>query len=391
MNRLSDLNISNQNLVIRVDMNVPIKDGVVTDITRILACMPTIKFALENNAKILLVTHLGRPKEGIFDNNFSLKPLAIEISRILGSKVDLIDDLDSDKIFNSSSDVQILENIRFFKGEKSNCDKLGNLLSSLGDIYVFDAFGTSHREQSSTHSAIINSSLSCAGLLLEQEINSLTKALNESQNPYTAIIGGAKVSTKLELIKNINSRADHIIVGGGIANTFLKAAGYEIGISLFEESMVGIAKELLNDRKIILPDIVVTSKTFEGEDIEEKHISEVKKDEMILDQFLNDEIDNVISLSSTILWNGPLGVFEKKSFKKGTEQLSNAIAKSNAFSIAGGGETLSAINKFINKDDVSYCSTGGGAFLEFMEGKVLPSIAALNAKILKRRERNVIK
>jgi phosphoglycerate kinase len=381
MIRLSDLNIANQNLVIRVDMNVPIKDGVVTDITRILACMPTIKFALENNAKILLVTHLGRPKEGIFDNNFSLKPLSIEISRILGSRVDLIDDLDSDKIFNSSSEVQILENIRFFKGEKSNCDKLGKLLSSLGDIYVFDAFGTSHREQSSTHSAIINSSLSCAGLLMEQEINSLTKALNESQNPYTAIIGGAKVSTKLELIKNINSRADHIIVGGGIANTFLKAAGYEIGISLFEESMVGIAKELLNDGKIILPDIVVTSKTFEGEDIEEKHISEVKKDEMILDQFLNDEIDNVISSSSTILWNGPLGVFEKNSFKKGTEQLSNAIAKSNAFSIAGGGETLSAINKFINKDDVSYCSTGGGAFLEFMEGKNLPSIAALNAKV----------
>jgi len=381
MIRLSDLNIANQNLVIRVDMNVPIKDGVVTDITRILACMPTIKFALENNAKILLVTHLGRPKEGIFDNNFSLKPLSIEISRILGSRVDLIDDLDSDKIFNSSSEVQILENIRFFKGEKSNCDKLGKLLSSLGDIYVFDAFGTSHREQSSTHSAIINSSLSCAGLLMEQEINSLTKALNESQNPYTAIIGGAKVSTKLELIKNINSRADHIIVGGGIANTFLKAAGYEIGISLFEESMVGIAKELLNDGKIILPDIVVTSKTFEGEDIEEKCISEVKKDEMILDQFLNDEIDNVISSSSTILWNGPLGVFEKNSFKKGTEQLSNAIAKSNAFSIAGGGETLSAINKFINKDDVSYCSTGGGAFLEFMEGKNLPSIAALNAKI----------
>jgi phosphoglycerate kinase len=381
MIRLSDLNIANQNLVIRVDMNVPIKDGVVTDITRILACMPTIKFALENNAKILLVTHLGRPKEGIFDNNFSLKPLSIEISRILGSRVDLIDDLDSDKIFNSSSEVQILENIRFFKGEKSNCDKLGKLLSSLGDIYVFDAFGTPHREQSSTHSAIINSSLSCAGLLMEQEINSLTKALNESQNPYTAIIGGAKVSTKLELIKNINSRADHIIVGGGIANTFLKAAGYEIGISLFEESMVAIAKELLNDGKIILPDIVVTSKTFEGEDIEEKRISEVKKDEMILDQFLNDEIDNVISSSSTILWNGPLGVFEKNSFKKGTEQLSNAIAKSNAFSIAGGGETLSAINKFINKDDVSYCSTGGGAFLEFMEGKNLPSIAALNAKV----------
>ena len=381
MNRLSDLNISNQNLVIRVDMNVPIEDGVVTDNTRILACMPTIKFALKSNAKILLVTHLGRPKEGTFDKKFSLKPVATEVSKILDHEVDLIDDLDSTKIFNGSSDIQILENIRFFEGEKSNCNKLGNLLSSLGDIYVFDAFGTSHREQSSTHSAIVNSNLSCAGLLLEKEIDSLTKALNESQNPYTAIIGGAKVSTKLELIKNINSKANHIIVGGGIANTFLKAAGHEIGISLFEESMVGIAKELLNDGKIILPDTVVTSKTFEGEDIKEKHISEVKKNEMILDQFLNDEIDNVISSSSTILWNGPLGVFENKSFKEGTEQLSNAIAKSNAFSIAGGGETLSAINKFINKDDVSYCSTGGGAFLEFMEGKDLPSIAALKAKI----------
>ena len=381
MNRLSDLNISNQNLVIRVDMNVPIEDGVVTDNTRILACMPTIKFAQKSNAKILLVTHQGRPKEGTFDKKFSLKPVATEVSKILDHEVDLIDNLDSTKIFNGSSDIQILENIRFFEGEKSNCNKLGKLLSSLGDIYVFDAFGTSHREQSSTHSAIVNSNLSCAGLLLEKEIDSLTKALNESQNPYTAIIGGAKVSTKLELIKNINSKADHIIVGGGIANTFLKAAGHEIGISLCEESMVGIAKELLNDGKIILPDTVITSKTFEGEDIKEKHISEVKKNEMILDQFLNDEIDNAISSSNTILWNGPLGVFENKSFKEGTEQLSNAIAKSNAFSIAGGGETLSAINKFINKDDVSYCSTGGGAFLEFMEGKDLPSIAALKAKI----------
>jgi phosphoglycerate kinase len=381
MNRLSDLNISNQNLVIRVDMNVPIEDGVVTDNTRILACMPTIKFALKSNAKILLVTHLGRPKEDTFDKKFSLKPVATEVSKILDHEVDLINDLDSTKIFNGSSDIQILENIRFFEGEKSNCNKLGKSLSSLGDIYVFDAFGTSHREQSSTHSAIVNSNLSCAGLLLEKEIDSLTKALNESQNPYTAIIGGAKVSTKLELIKNINSKADHIIVGGGIANTFLKAAGHEIGMSLCEESMVGIAKELLNDGKIILPDTVITSKTFEGEDIKEKHISEVKKNEMILDQFLNDEIDNAISSSNTILWNGPLGVFENNFFKEGTEQLSNAIAKSNAFSIAGGGETLSAINKFINKDDVSYCSTGGGAFLEFMEGKDLPSIAALKAKI----------
>jgi len=381
MNRLSELNISNKNLVIRVDMNVPIKDGTVVDNTRIIACMPTIKFALENNAKVLLITHLGRPTEGSFEEQFSLKPLVKELSRILECKVDLVDSLDSSEIFNSSSNVQILENIRFFAGEKTNSNELGQTLSSLGDIYVFDAFGTSHREQSSTHSAIVHSNSACAGILLEKEIKALTKALNESKNPYTAIIGGSKVSTKLELIKNINTKADHIIVGGGIANTFIKAAGHEVGISLFEESMLHIAKDLLKDGKIILPETVVTSKTFEGDDIQEKNIAEVRENEMILDQFLNEEIESIISSSRTILWNGPLGVFENKYFSRGTEQLSNSIAKSDAFSIAGGGETLTAINKFINKDDVSYCSTGGGAFLEFMEGKDLPSIAALKAKI----------
>lgn len=381
MNSLSELNISNKNLVIRVDMNVPIKDGTVVDNTRIIACMPTIKFALENNAKVLLITHLGRPTEGSFEEQFSLKPLVKEISRILECNVDLVDNLDSSKIFNSSSNIQILENIRFFAGEKTNSNELGRALSSLGDIYVFDAFGTSHREQASTHSAIAHSNSACAGILLEKEIEALTKALNESMNPYTAIIGGSKVSTKLELIKNINTKADHIIVGGGIANTFIKAAGHEVGISLFEESMVHIAKDLLKDGKIILPETVVTSKTFEGDDIQEKNIAEVRENEMILDQFLNEEIESIISSSRTILWNGPLGVFENKYFSRGTEQLSNSIAKSDAFSIAGGGETLTAINKFINKDDVSYCSTGGGAFLEFMEGKDLPSIAALKAKI----------
>ena len=381
MNRLSELNISNKNLVIRVDMNVPIKDGTVVDNTRIIACMPTIKFALENNAKVLLITHLGRPTEGSFEEQFSLKPLVIEISKILECNVDLVDSLDSSEIFNSSSNIQILENIRFFAGEKTNSNELGQALGNLGDIYVFDAFGTSHREQSSTHSAIVHSNSACAGILLEKEIKVLTKTLNESKNPYIAIIGGSKVSTKLELIKNINTKADHIIVGGGIANTFIKAAGHEVGISLFEESMVHIAKDLLKDSKIILPETVVTSKTFEGDGIQEKNIAEVRENEMILDQFLNEEIESIISSSRTILWNGPLGVFENKYFSRGTEQLSNSIAKSDAFSIAGGGETLTAINKFINKDDVSYCSTGGGAFLEFMEGKDLPSIAALKAKI----------
>ena len=283
-------------------------------------------------------------------------------------------------LFNSSSNIQILENIRFFTGEKSNSKELGKSLSNLGDVYVFDAFGTSHREQASTHSAITYSSQVCAGILLEQEIESLTKALNESEKPYTAIIGGAKVSTKLELIKNLNTKADHVIVGGGIANTFIKASGYEVGKSLYEESMLDIAKDILKSGKIILPETVVTSLNFDGEQIQQKDISDVAPDEMILDQVVTSQMKEVISSSKTILWNGPLGVFENKEFSQGTKELSKEISKSKGFSIAGGGETLAAINKFINKDDVSYCSTGGGAFLEFMEGKDLPSIVALKLK-----------
>ena len=380
MNNLSTLNINNKNLVIRVDMNVPIKDGKVLDATRIEACLPTIRYALEKDAKILLISHLGRPTEGMPTEEFSLKPVAIKVSEVFGQNVDLIESIDDSRIFKGSSSIQILENIRFFEGEKNNSSELGLSLSKLGDIYVFDAFGTAHREQASTHSAIINSKEACAGILLQQEIDALTKALNKSERPYTAIIGGAKVSTKLELINNINEKADHIIVGGGIANTFIKAAGYEVGTSLFEESMIDVAKDLLEKGKVILPKHIVTSKTFEGEDVQQKAISNVGKDEMILDQIVNEEIERVITYSKTILWNGPLGVFENNLFSNGTKNLSEIIAKSDGFSIAGGGETLSAINKYINKDDVSYCSTGGGAFLEFMEGKELPSIQALKSK-----------
>ena len=380
MNKLSQLNIQNKNLVIRVDMNVPIKDGAIKDETRIHACMPTIQHALNQGAKVLLVSHLGRPTEGAHDESLSLAPIAKCLSNILSADIDLITQIDDPLIFNGSSNIQILENIRFFEGEKANSNELGRSLGDLGDIYVFDAFGTAHREQASTHSAINNSQEACAGILLEKEIECLTKALNESENPYTAIIGGAKVSTKLELIQNINKKADHIIVGGGIANTFIKAAGYEVGKSLCEESMLEIAKDLLDKGKIILPEKVVTSLTFQGESITEKNISDVSSEEMILDQFVTSEIEDVISNSKTILWNGPLGVFENEYFSAGTKELSKLIAKSNSFSIAGGGETLAAINKFINKDDVSYCSTGGGAFLEFMEGKDLPSIVALKTK-----------
>ena len=380
MINLSSLEIKNKNLVIRVDMNVPILGGKVLDTTRITACIPTINYALENNAKILLVSHLGRPTESVFEDKFSLKPVAACLSEIIDESVEVVDQLDSKKIFNSASRVQILENIRFFKGEKDNSDELGSILGSLGHIYVFDAFGTAHRKQASTHSAIKHASIACAGLLMEKENSFLSQALNVDDRPYLAVIGGAKVSTKLELIKHISDVADHIIVGGGIANTFLKAAGKNIGTSLVEDSMLDVAKNILNQKKIILPKRVVTSKTFEGEKVNKKSIHDILESEMILDACLEQEVISLIHSAKTILWNGPMGVFENIYFEEGTRELAKAIATSEAFSIAGGGETLSAINKYIKSDDVSYCSTGGGAFLEFMEGKVLPSIEVLNSK-----------
>ena len=380
MINLSSLDLNNKNLVIRVDMNVPIKNSHVLDSTRIKACLSTIEYALENNAKVLLISHLGRPIEGNFEEEFSLKPVANELSKIINMDVELIDTLESNKIFNSSSNIQVLENVRFFEGEKENSQELGNKLGSLGDIYVFDAFGTAHREQASTHAAIMNAPIACSGLLLEKEENFLSQALKKYERPYVAIIGGAKVSTKLELIKHINEVADHIIVGGGIANTFIKSSGLNVGNSLTEQSMLEIAKSILDKGKIILPNRVLTSKTFEGEDIKETTISNIGNDEMILDLYLEQETKTLINNAKTILWNGPMGVFENSLFENGTKELSKEIAKSNAFSLAGGGETLSAINKYIKSDDVSYCSTGGGAFLEFMEGKVLPSIKALNSK-----------
>ena len=380
MINLSSLEIKNKNLVIRVDMNVPILGGKVLDTTRITACIPTINYALENNAKILLVSHLGRPTESVFEDKFSLKPVAACLSEIIDESVEVVDQLDSKKIFNSASRVQILENIRFFKGEKDNSDELGSILGSLGHIYVFDAFGTAHRKQASTHSAIKHASIACAGLLMEKENSFLSQALNVDDRPYLAVIGGAKVSTKLELIKHISDVADHIIVGGGIANTFLKASGTNIGTSLVEDSTLDVAKNILNQKKIILPKRVVTSKTFEGENVNKKSIHDILESEMILDACLEQEVISLIHSAKTILWNGPMGVFENIYFEEGTRELAKAIATSEAFSIAGGGETLSAINKYIKSDDVSYCSTGGGAFLEFMEGKVLPSIEVLNSK-----------
>ena len=376
MRLLKDQNLSNKNVVVRLDLNVPIQDNQIIDSTRIISSVPTIKYLLDKNCKVLLTSHLGRPEEGKFDQDFSMSPVAKKLSEILNHEIDLIDSLDSSDIFNTTQ-IQLLENLRFLIGEKDNNEKLGNQLANKGDVYIFDAFGTAHRKQASTHSAIQQAKLSCAGLLLEKEINSLNKALTSIENPFTAVIAGSKISTKLELIAHLNSKADFIVVGGGIANTFLKSQGFDVGESLVENDMIEIAKELFSSRKIILPNKVIVADSIDSNSSTIKNIDSVSGTEKIFDINLTSNMSEILTNSKTILWNGPIGVFEKEPFQKGTHQLAKTIAGSEAFSLAGGGETIAAINKFINKDEVSYCSTGGGAFLEYMEGKLLPSIEAL--------------
>ena len=376
MRLLKDQDLSNKNVVVRLDLNVPIQDKQIIDSTRIISSVPTIQYLVNKNCKVLLISHLGRPEEGKFDQDFSMSPVAKKLSEILNHEIDLIDSLDSSDIFNTTQ-IQLLENLRFLIGEKDNNEKLGNKLANKGDVYIFDAFGTAHRKQASTHSAIQQAKFSCAGLLLEKEINSLNKALTSIENPFTAVIAGSKISTKLELIAHLNSKADFIVVGGGIANTFLKSQGFDVGESLVENDMIEIAKELFNSGKIILPNKVIVADSIDSNSSTTKNIDSVSGSDKIFDINLTSNMSEILKNSKTILWNGPIGVFEKEPFQKGTHQLAKTIAGSEAFSLAGGGETIAAINKFINKDEVSYCSTGGGAFLEYMEGKLLPSIEAL--------------
>ena len=376
MRLLKDQDLSNKNVVVRLDLNVPIQDKQIIDSTRIISSVPTIKYLVDKNCKVLLTSHLGRPEEGKFDQDFSMSPVAKKLSEILNHEIDLIDSLDSSDIFNTTQ-IQLLENLRFLIGEKDNNEKLGNQLANKGDVYIFDAFGTAHRKQASTHSAIQQAKFSCAGLLLEKEINSLNKALTSIENPFTAVIAGSKISTKLELIAHLNSKADFIVVGGGIANTFLRSQGFDVGESLVENDMIEIAKELFNSGKIILPNKVIVADSIDSNSSTTKNIDSVSGSDKIFDINLTSNMSEILKNSKTILWNGPIGVFEKEPFQKGTHQLAKTIAGSEAFSLAGGGETIAAINKFINKDEVSYCSTGGGAFLEYMEGKLLPSIEAL--------------
>jgi len=377
MKKLGDTDVFNKTVALRADLNVPVKEGKVLDDARILAIIPTLQYLKKQNSKIVLISHFGRPEAGAYDSKFSLLPVANKLEEILNTRVPFFQSL---KDVNFDSDVSLIENIRFLSGEVENDPELSSQLSDLADVYIFDAFGTSHRSHASTFGAIQSSKTSCAGLLLEEEVNALTKAMHSNDTPTLSIVGGSKVSSKLEVIKSLIHVSNKVMTGGGITNTLLKANGNNIGNSLCEDAMLEQAKDLLATKKILLPEEVIVSKSLESTESRVCRIDDVQDDEMILDQMLSSEASEKIAKARKIIWNGPVGVFEKKLFSKGTQQLAEVIASSNAFSIAGGGETLLAIKMFIDKSNISYCSTGGGAFLEFMEGKALPSLSALGFK-----------
>ncbi len=377
MRKLGDTDVLNKTVALRVDLNVPVKDGNVLDDARILAIIPTLQYLQKQNSKTVLISHFGRPEAGVFDSKFSLLPVAKSLREILNQEIPLFTSIDE---VNFNADISLIENIRFLSGEITNDLDLSKKLSDLADVYVFDAFGTSHRPHASTYGAIQAAHSSCAGFLLEDETHALKKATDSQETPTLSIVGGSKVSSKLEVIKSLVKISDEVLTGGGITNTFLKAKGNNIGISLCEDSMLSHAKELLETEKILLPNEVVVSKNIDSNETRVCKIDSVQDDEMILDQILSSAAAEKISIAKKIIWNGPVGVFEYKPFSKGTQDLADAIASSQAYSLAGGGETLLAIKMFIDKSNISYCSTGGGAFLEFMEGKELPSLTALGFK-----------
>ena len=377
MRKLVDTDVLNKTVALRVDLNVPVKDGNVLDDARILAIIPTIQYLQKQNSKTVLISHFRRPEAGAFDSKFSLLPVAKRLGEILNQEIPLFTSIDE---VNFNADISIIENIRFLSGELTNDLDLSKKLCDLADVYVFDAFGTSHRPHASTYGAIQAAHSSCAGFLLEDETHALKKATDSLESPTLSILGGSKVSSKLEVIQNLIQISEEVLTGGGITNTFSKAQGTNIGISLCEDSMLGHAKELLETNKILLPEEVVVSKSMDSNESRVCKIDSVQDDEMILDQILSTAAAEKIAIAKKIIWNGPVGVFEHEPFSKGTRDLANAIASSQAYSLAGGGETLLAIKMFIDKSNISYCSTGGGAFLEFMEGKELPSLSALGFK-----------
>ncbi|MDG2364725.1 MAG: phosphoglycerate kinase [Methylococcaceae bacterium] len=385
--RMIDLDLSGKRVLIRQDLNVPIKDGAVTSDIRIRASLPTIETALEAGAAVILLSHLGRPVEGEYDEQFSLGPVATHMSELLGRPVRLRKDW-LDGVDVEPGEVILCENVRFNVGEKSNAISLGQKMAALCDVFVMDAFGTAHRAQASTHRVAEFAPIACSGPLLANELEALGTALEHPAKPLIAIVGGSKVSSKLTVLESLSQKVDQLIVGGGIANTFIAAAGFAVGKSLYEEDLISEAKKLMEQAKekgieIPVPVDVVCAKEFsEGAEAFVRKVADVEADDLILD--IGPETAahyaELLKTAGTIVWNGPVGVFEIEQFGKGTETLAYAIAAGDAFSIAGGGDTLAAIDKYSIADQVSYTSTGGGAFLEFLEGKVLPAVEILEKR-----------
>ena len=377
---MSDLELAGKRVLIREDLNVPVDDAKVTSDARIRAALPTISTALNAGAKVILMSHLGRPTEGEYEEKFSLKPVSDCLEENLGRQVRLVKDWQSQL---PDDDLILLENVRFNVGEKSDEESLGKAYAELCDLFVMDAFGTSHRAQASTHGVAKYAPIACAGPLLAGELDALEKALAAPARPMLAIVGGSKVSTKLTVLETLSEKVDQLIVGGGIANTFLAAKGLPVGKSLYEESLIPNAQRLMESCQIPLPVDVVVGKAFSPDaEAVVKPVEAVDEDDMIFDigPRTTMQFAEIVDKASTILWNGPVGVFEFDQFAAGTQGLSNAIANAAGFSLAGGGDTLAAIDKYKIADKVSYISTGGGAFLEYVEGKVLPAVAVLQQR-----------
>ncbi|HAT1609656.1 TPA: phosphoglycerate kinase [Raoultella planticola] len=383
--KMTDLDLAGKRVFIRADLNVPVKDGKVTSDARIRASLPTIELALKQGAKVMVTSHLGRPTEGEYNEEFSLLPVVNYLKDKLSNPVRLVKDY-LDGVDVAAGELVVLENVRFNKGEKKDDEALSKKYAALCDVFVMDAFGTAHRAQASTHGIGKFADVACAGPLLAAELDALGKALKEPARPMVAIVGGSKVSTKLTVLDSLSKIADQLIVGGGIANTFVAAQGHNVGKSLYEADLVDEAKRLLTTCDIPVPtDVRVATEFSETATATLKSVNDIKDEEQILD--LGDvsaqKLADILKNAKTILWNGPVGVFEFPNFRKGTEIVANAIADSEGFSIAGGGDTLAAIDLFGISDKISYISTGGGAFLEFVEGKVLPAVAMLEERAKK--------
>lgn len=380
--KMTDLDLAGKRVLIRSDLNVPVKEGKITSDARIKASIPTIKLALEQGAKVMVTSHFGRPTEGEYNAEYSLQPVVDYLNQALDVPVRLEKDY-LGGIEVAPNELVVLENVRFNKGEKKDDEALSKKYAALCDVFVMDAFGTAHRAQASTHGVAKFATVACAGPLLANELDALGKALKNPQRPMVAIVGGSKVSTKLTVLDSLAKIADKLVVGGGISNTFVAAEGNNVGLSLYEKDLIPEAQRLMKECDIpVATDVRVGKEFSETATATVKKATEVQDDEEIMD--LGDEsaqyIADIIKNAKTILWNGPVGVFEFPNFRKGTEIVARAIADSDAFSIAGGGDTLAAIDMFGIADKISYISTGGGAFLEFVEGKVLPAVAVLEER-----------